>query len=79
MKCVVLGHDPALRDRLVNLLRSLGGKKIDESWGVAGGVELVTVEVELPGGRLKLESDNWEGLSISGPDALVDQIEAQLG
>lgn len=78
MKSVVWGHDPALHDRLMDLLISLGGRKIDEGWAMAGGVELVTLEVELPAGRLRLEADNWEGLSISGPEALVDQIEKQL-
>jgi len=72
----VLGpeYDDHVRDVLRDVLRALGGRVIDKSWGVGGSQEVETLDVEIDSQRLHVEADTYMGLSIEGPDELVEHI-----
>jgi len=75
-KKVILGneYDNRLRDVLKNVLIELGGKVRSHDWGVGGSQEMETMEVEINGGVLTIESETYVGLSIVGESSLVDRI-----
>ena len=79
-KTVVLGDefDDALRARLLGKLKYLGGIPMGADWAMAGSQEIDTLKVRLEGGDIDVESETFVGLSITGPDKLVDEIAASM-
>jgi hypothetical protein len=76
-KTLVLGpeYDERLRLILRDALHRLGGRQISPTKRLMGGSqELDSIEVEVAGQRLVVESETYVGLSISGPADLVDRI-----
>ena len=74
---VVLGDefDGSLQEKLMNVLRQLGAIpfKPAERY-VVGSQDLQIFEVILNGQPLRIESETYIGLSISGSDDLVQQV-----
>lgn len=69
-------HDPALTERLGNVLRSLG-YNLDTSWhGIGGSQEIGHWVVASPKGQLIIEAETYVGLSVTGPSELVAQVKA---
>ncbi len=79
-KTIVLGaeHDPKLREVVLNTLRELGGYPKHHDWGVGGSQELETLEVDLGGKVVTVESETYIGLSITGDSELVDKIAVRV-
>lgn len=79
-RTVIVGaeHDDRLRERVGEVLRSLGAKKRNHTWGVGGSQEIETLEVEIGGELVVVEAETYMGLSISGPVEVVQAIEALL-
>lgn len=75
-KTIILGceHDEKLQARLVAELKSAGAILLSSDWAVAGSQELASISVKLRGEILKMKSETYVGLSISGPADLVDEI-----
>lgn len=75
-KTVVLGneYDDRLRGALLDTLRGLGAKSIDKDWGVGGSQQIETLKVQLRGTLLTVESETYQGLSISGDELVVDEV-----
>ena len=75
-KTIVLGDefDDGLKDRLVAKLKWLGAKPLSSDWSVVGSQELARLSVSLKDQVIRIESETFAGLSISGPDELVDEI-----
>jgi hypothetical protein len=73
---VVLGDefDEDLRKKLGSVLKALGGKKISDEYGIGGSQELSEVIVVIGEARIVIESETYMGLSISGPEAVIQQI-----
>ncbi|KRP57958.1 hypothetical protein [Pseudomonas trivialis] len=73
---IVLGdeYDAVLRNALHIVLFRLGAVGIDKSWAVGGSQEIKVAEVELMGGKVKIESETFVGLTIFGPQFIVDEI-----
>ena len=80
MKSVIVGaeYDVALFNRLKVLLRDIDGVIIEQKWGVGGSQKLGSLEVKIGSESVKIESETYIGLSVSGPDALVNQIIYRL-
>jgi len=75
-KTVILGdeYDDDLRDRLIDCLKSMGAIPVSSDWGVAGSQEIDSMSVRLHNEVIDIEVETFVGLSISGPDNLVDEI-----
>lgn len=74
---VVLGDefDDALRTRLMNVLKKLGGMQDGtKDWFVAGSQELENLDVVIDGSRLHIEAETYVGLSITGSPQLTEQV-----
>lgn len=72
---VTLGDefDQALRQKLMDVLRKLGALQSGGSDRFVGGSqELESLVVTIDGRRLRVEAETYIGLSISGPDDLVE-------
>jgi hypothetical protein len=84
-KTTVLGpeHDRPLLEALKDVLRELGGQASSPTWGLVGSQEIQTATVDIDGRELVVESETYVGLSISGEQALVDEVSdlvrARLG
>jgi hypothetical protein len=59
---------------LIEKLKFLGAVHLSSDWGVAGSQELETMSIQLRGDVVIIEAETYVGLSISGPDVLVDEI-----
>lgn len=81
VKTAILGDefDDDLKARLIEILKSLGAKPLSSDWSVAGSQELASLSVNFKGEILDIESETFVGLSISGPDELVDEIALSIG
>ena len=67
--------DEALRQKLVDVLRKLGGLQSGGSSRMVGGSqEIEKLEVTIDGRRLRVEAETYIGLSISGPGDLVERV-----
>jgi len=77
---VVLGaeHDERLRTALKEVLLALGGSVRHHDCGVGGSQELETLEVEVDGHRVTVESETYVGLSITGPSELVHRVQRMI-
>lgn len=79
-KTTILGDefDADLKTRLVKKLKSLGAIPVSSQWSVTGSQELSSFSVTLEGEALDIVSETYVGLSISGPDDLVDEIAEEI-
>jgi hypothetical protein len=79
-KTVNLGDefDEKLWKALRSSLSDLGAKNCDENWGIGGSQELVTLVVELEGALIRIESETYMGLTVSGPARLVDKVQQEV-
>jgi hypothetical protein len=77
---VVLGdeYDDVLRDALRAVLERNGAVGIDKSWGVGGSQEIERVQVSLGKDSITIESETFVGLTISGPQVVIDEIASQV-
>lgn len=75
---VILGDefDESLRVNLFNVLRGLGAfVATSEEHAIAGSQELQELDVLVGSQVLHVEAETYVGLSISGPEELVKQIQ----
>jgi hypothetical protein len=79
-KTVILGteFDEPLRSILPEVMRELGARTLNTSWGVGGSQELATAKAEIRGKVVDVESETYVGLSITGDDDLVDEIAGRV-
>jgi hypothetical protein len=77
---VILGpeYDDALRAALLAVLRSMGAKFEPVEWAVAGSQEVVTRIATVSGKKLKLESETYVGLSLSGDVNMIEAIASSV-
>jgi hypothetical protein len=78
---VILGDefDDALRERLLDALRQLGASASGPaSRAVAGSQEVEELDVAIDGRTLHITAETYVGLSISGPDDLVQRVLSQM-
>lgn len=76
---LILGdeYDDALRERLMAVLRQLGAQAQGPTQaGMAGSQELLTLDLLVQGQPLRVESETYVGLSISGPADLLERVRA---
>lgn len=75
-KTIVLGdeYDEKLKSKLIENLRIIGATPVKSDWKLAGSQELMSLSVSLRGEVVVIESETYVGLSISGPDNLIDEI-----
>ncbi len=80
LETIVLGdeYDDELRDALRLVLLNGGAVGIDASWGVGGSQEIETIQVKLGSDLIKIESETFMGLSISGPKLTIDEIAKKV-
>jgi hypothetical protein len=80
-KTVLLGaeHDDAMRSALRDVLVRLGGKVLSGDWGVGGSQELETLQIQVGGDTVVVEAETFVGLSVRGPEDLVERIQELLG
>jgi len=73
---IILGdeYDDALRKLLMSVLKKMGGQPRSKEWGVGGSQELHALEVGIGGRAVLVESESYIGLSITGDEALVEEI-----
>lgn len=80
MKTIVLGdeYDVVLRESLQHVLQLKGAAKIDGERGFAGSQEVEVLTYSLGDSRIVVESETYVGLSVTGPDSLVDAIASDV-
>jgi hypothetical protein len=79
-KTVILGneYDDDLKSRLIDKLKEMGANPVSSDWGVAGSQEVESLSVRLRDQIVEIESETFVGLSIFGPEELVDEIASLL-
>ena len=79
-KTVVLGteYDDELRDALRDVLIEMGGNVQGSEWTMGGSQELDSAAVRFGEELIIVESETYVGLSITGPEDLVNRIEQKL-
>lgn len=79
-KQIVLGaeYDQALRRRLLDVLRSLGAKPTNQSFEVGGSQELQTLTALVGSRTIRVESETYIGLTITGDPELVEEVAARV-
>jgi hypothetical protein len=77
---IVLGDefDEDLRKKLGSVIKGLGGKKISDECGIGGSQEFSEVIVSLGEALVTIESETYIGLSVSGPEAVIQQIRERM-
>lgn len=77
-KTVLLGSegDNELRVHVKQALEKMGAKYIDGSWGLVGSQVIETFDFAIGEERLRLESETYIGLSLTGPADLVDKLSS---
>lgn len=72
----VLGdeYDTILRSALHIVLVRLGAVDLDKSWALGGSQEIEVVEVEVMGEKIKIESETFVGITISGSESIIDEV-----
>lgn len=71
--------DDALREALLDALRQLGAIALGPaSRAVAGSQEVEELDVAIDGRTLRVTAETYVGLSISGPDDLVQRVLDQM-
>ena len=73
---IVLGDefDDALREKVVGVLRGLGAVQKGSSRALVGSQDFERFEVAVGGRELRVEAETYVGLSITGPEDLVQQV-----
>ena len=73
---IILGdeYDDKLRDALMLTLKEEGAIPVDKSWAVAGSQEIEFLEVSLDSESVTIEAETYIGLSITGPQNIVERI-----
>ena len=76
VKTVILGdeYDDGLKEKLIDYLRNIGAVPLSSDWSIVGSQELSELSVSVDGQILDISAETFIGLSISGPDKLVDKI-----
>jgi len=79
-KQLVIGpeHDDELRTAVVAVLKQIGGRQRSHERGVAGSQEVETLEVDVDGQLIVVEAETYVGLSIRGPEELVDRVSSLI-
>jgi hypothetical protein len=79
-KPVVIGDetDDDLRGKLLAVLKDLGAVQKSSERGVGGSQEIETTVFEVKGKKLVVEAETYEGLSLTGDKALVEDIQARI-
>lgn len=67
-------HDRKLWGSLESALKGIGAKQSRKSWGVGGSQELIDQHWIADGQTLTVESETYIGLTLSGPDYLVEKV-----
>ena len=78
---VVLGDefDNVLREKLINILRVLGAKNLVEAERLlAGSQEIEELDVYVESNLIHVEAETYIGLSITGPESIVKDIQRKL-
>lgn len=73
---MVLGDelDEQLSTALSAVLRRIGAIGGEPVWGVAGSQEIHSQVIMISGASITIESETFAGVTVTGPDALVDEI-----
>ena len=56
------------------VLARLGAVGLDKSWAVGGSQEIEVAEVELMSEKIRIESETFIGVTILGPEVIIDII-----
>jgi hypothetical protein len=79
-KTVVLGDefDDGLAARLIANLKASGAIQRSSDWSLAGSQEIRSLSVRIGSEIVEISSETYVGLSISGPEDIVDEIASSL-
>ncbi len=77
---IILGdeYDLDLRNRVISSITAKGGKSLSNNWVTAGSQEIIDEEFEIEGCVIKLEAETYVGLSISGPNNILQAIKSSI-
>lgn len=77
---ILLGdeYDDTLKEVLRTVLVEMGAVRVAGEWGVGGSQELETLLVEVRGERVTVEAETFVGLSITGSEEVVGEIDRRV-
>jgi hypothetical protein len=77
---IIIGdeYDDVLKVRLLSALREMGGVPTRFQSCLGGSQEIGEMLVAIEGQEIRIESETYVGLSISGNAQLIDRIVMQL-
>lgn len=70
--------DQDVRLRLQRVLRELGAEPGQSFWGVGGSQEISRLSCRVLGHEITIEAETYMGLSVSGPQGLIEEIERRV-
>lgn len=59
-----------------DVLRGLGARQVNHSWGVGGSQEVETWAFEVDGRTIVVEAETYVGLTVGGDPDLVERVAA---
>jgi hypothetical protein len=79
-KAITLGaeYDATLLRALHDALRRLGATQLAHDWALGGSQELRTLVVQIGPARVVVEAETYVGVTIRGPEELVEGIENMI-
>lgn len=58
----------------MEVIKEMGGAPISRDCAVVGSQEINHLSIEIHGEVVDIEAETYIGLSVSGPDRLIDEI-----
>ena len=71
-------HDKGARQRLKNALRRAGAKRVSSGWRLFGSQEISDATFSIGDARLRVQSETYIGITVSGDDEAVAALAAYL-
>ena len=72
-------YDQRLRRALAEALQDMRGLPGEKSFGVGGSQEVDRMEVAIAGRRVTIEAETYMGLSVTGEEAIVEELARRVG
>lgn len=70
--------DDLLLEALRLALEAEGFTARTKSWGVAGSQEVIEVDFESSAGTVRLTSETYEGVTLSGPSEILNLLRTRI-
>ncbi|MCF6345180.1 MAG: hypothetical protein L3J00_01780 [Thiomicrorhabdus sp.] len=79
-KTLILGdeYDDKLREKLMHFLQTNNAIILNTTQQIAGSQDIETLTVSLFGHNITIEAETYIGLSITGPEKVIEYVQKEF-